>query len=108
MNDSHLSAEFRVRVEFKTNKLREQFQDSKAGRRALGEEVARRYAQRIQIIKQARNLEELMKLPGLHCHPLTGDLEGFYSIRLNGFYRFVASVEEGVVTVQGVSKHYGN
>jgi plasmid maintenance system killer protein len=96
----------RVRVEFKTKKLRKQFEDSKAGRRALGEDVVGKYTQRIQIIQQARNLDELMKLPGLHCHPLTGHLDGLYSIKLNDFCRLIVSIEEGVVTVQEVSKHY--
>lgn len=95
-------------IKFKTNKLQKCFEDSKMGQRALGQELARKYIQRVQIIQQANNLDELMGLPGLHCHPLAGDREGTYSIRLNGFYRLIVSIEEGVVTIEEVSKHYGD
>lgn len=49
-----------------------------------------------------------MSLPGLRCHPLVGDREGFYGVKLTGFYRLIVNIEEGVVTIEEVSKHYGD
>ena len=95
-------------VGFRTKKLRKWFEDSKTGQRALGQEVASRYIQRVTIIQYAKDLDELMRLPVIGCHPLTGNLAGLYGIKLTGFYRLIVSVEEGVVTIEGVSKHYGD
>lgn len=98
--------EYRLLIKFKTKKLRQWFEDSESGQRALGQEVATRYIQRIQIIQQIEDLDELMALRVLRCHQLVGNLEGFYGIKLTGFYRLIVSIEEGVVTIEGVSKHY--
>lgn len=95
-------------VEFKTNKLKKCFEDSTMGQRTLGQEVARKYIQRIQIIQQTQDIDELMALPGLHCHPLVGDREGQHAITLTGFFRLIVTIEDGVVTIQEVSKHYGD
>lgn len=95
-------------IKFKPNKLKKCFEDSKSGQRALGSEVAKKYIQRVQIIQQTENLDELMSLPGLRCHPLVGDRDGFYGVKLTGFYCLIISIEEGVVTMEEVSKHYGD
>ncbi|MBN1319630.1 MAG: type II toxin-antitoxin system RelE/ParE family toxin [Thermoleophilia bacterium] len=97
-----------MRIRFRTNKLQKWFEDSKTGQRALGQEVARRYIQRIQIIQQTKDVDELRSLPGLRCHSLAGDREGTYAINLTGFDRLIVSIEEGVVTIEEVSKHYGD
>jgi proteic killer suppression protein len=95
-------------ITFKTTKLQKWFEESKMGQRALGSELAKKYIQRIQLIQQTKNLDELMSLPGLRCHPLTGDREGTYGIRLTGFDRLIVSIEGDVVTIEEVSKHYGD
>lgn len=95
-------------VDFRTKKLRQWFESSKAGQRALGPEIAREYIQRIGIIQKTRDWDELLRLPALNCHPLSGDLHGLYSIKLTGFYRLIVSFEGEVVTIEEVSKHYGD
>ncbi len=100
--------ETRLLIEFKTNKLKKCFEDSKMGQRTLGPEVARKYIQRIQLIQQTHDIDELVSLPGLRCHPLAGDREGQHAITLTGFYRLIVTIEDGVVTIQEVSKHYGD
>lgn len=95
-------------IEFKTNKLEKCFENSTIGQRTLGQEVARKYIQRIQIIQQTKSIDELMSIPGLHCHPLVGDRDGQYGITLTGFFRLIVSIEDGVVTIEEVSKHYGD
>lgn len=43
------------------------------------------------------------------CHPLKGELAGTYAIDLTGFMRLIFSVgERDTVTIERVSKHYGD
>ena len=80
---------FDVEVIFRTRKLEKEYQQHDKGVKAYGPEVARKYIQRINIIKQARDIDELMNLPALDCHPLKGNRHGQYAIRLTGFYRLM-------------------
>ena len=79
--------------------------------RAFGDEVARRYIQRINIIKATRSANDLHKLPGLRFHALTGKRQGQYAINLTGFYRLIVTLQGTkleVVQIEEVSKHYGD
>jgi proteic killer suppression protein len=79
--------------------------------REFGSEVARRYIQRIQIVKNTRSIDELRRLPGLRLHALTGSRDGQYAINLTGFYRLIVTLEGAelqVVRIEEVSKHYGD
>lgn len=38
-----------------------------------------------------------LRLPGLHLHALTGDLHGYWSVRVSGNWRLVFRFEEGDV-----------
>lgn len=97
-----------MQVEFRTNKLKVAYQESRKAQRAWGPVVAGRYVQRINIIKSAKGKDELVAMPVLRCHPLSGDLDGLHAIDLTGFYRLIVTFEEGVVTIEEVSKHYGD
>jgi proteic killer suppression protein len=71
--------------------------------------VARKYVQRINLIKAAKNLEEVMQLPGLRCHPLKGNRKGEYAVKLTGFYRLIFTLEGSelnIAMIEEVSKHY--
>ena len=98
-----------MQIEFRTKKLQKQYVQQKLAVKAYGNEVARKYIQRINIIKQAKDFDELSGLPGLKCHPLKGDREGQYAISLTGFYRLIFTlVGESleIVQIEEVSKHY--
>jgi proteic killer suppression protein len=100
-----------MEVKFRTRKLQRQYENHVEADRAYGEEVARRYIQRIELIKQVRDLDELKALPGLDCHPLRGDRKGHWAIRLTGFYRLIVSLQGDnleIVQIEEVSKHYGD
>lgn len=67
------------------------------------------YIERVNIIKHARNIDELLQLPGLRCHPLKGDREGQFAVNLTGFYRLIFTLhgdELEIATIEEVSKHY--
>lgn len=100
-----------MEVQFRTKQLEECYLQHKAAVRAFGAEVARRYIQRINIIKTARSASELYKLPGLRFHALTGKRHGQYAINLTGFYRLIVTLQGEkleVAKIEEVSKHYGD
>jgi proteic killer suppression protein len=75
----------------------------------FGPDVAKRYIQRINIIKHTKNIDELKKLPGLRCHPLKGNRAGQWAVKLTGFYRLIFTLEGetlDIARIEEVSKHY--
>ncbi|MBJ2966081.1 type II toxin-antitoxin system RelE/ParE family toxin, partial [Salmonella enterica subsp. enterica serovar Kentucky] len=40
------------------------------------------------------NLQDMMDLKALRCHPLKGDRQGEYSLEVNGNWRVVFKLEE--------------
>ena len=100
-----------MEITFRTRKLEKEYREYARAVKAYGPEVARKYIERINIIKQVRNIDELMLLPALGCHSLRGDRRGQYSIKLNGFYRLIFTLKgdaPGIVHIEEVSKHYGD
>jgi toxin HigB-1 len=100
-----------MEVQFRTRKLQKQYENHREAERSFDPQVARRYIERVNIIKQARDIEELQKLPGLRCHELIGDRQGQWSIKLTGFYRLIFTLGGElleIVCIEEVSKHYGD
>jgi len=98
-----------VEVRFRTRTLQKQYEVSAEAIRAHGEPVARKYILRVGIIKSARDIEELKRLPGLRCHELKGDRKGFWAINLTGFHRLIFTLEGKrleIARIEEVSKHY--
>jgi len=98
-----------MEVTFRTHKLEREYLCSKKAVQAYGETVARRYIERINIIKHATDIEELESLPGINCHPLKGDRKGKWAINLTGYMRLIFTLHGEnfeVVRIEGVSKHY--
>ena len=100
-----------MEIAFRTRKLEREYQEHARAVKSYGSEVARRYIQRINIIKQARDIEELMSLPAFRCHTLRGDYHGEYAIKLTGFYRLIFTLKGNaleIAQIEEVSKHYGD
>ena len=100
-----------MEVTFRTRKLEREYKEHARAVKAYGGQVARRYIQRINIIKQARDIDELMVLPALKCHALKGDRQGQYAMTLTGFYRLIFTLrgeELEIAHIEEVSKHYGD
>ena len=98
-----------MEIAFRTKALQRQYEKSSLAVRAYGEQVARKYIQRIGLIKQVRDIGELQKLPGLDCHPLKGDRAGQWAVKLTGFYRLIFTLEGDrleIALIEEVSKHY--
>ena len=98
-------------VIFRTRQLERCYREYRKAVKAYGENAATRYISRINTIKQVRDIEELMKLPGLRCHPLKGNRTGRYAVNITGFYRLIFSLEGEmleIARIEEVSKHYGD
>ena len=100
-----------MQIRFKTRKLEKQYLNAKEAEKAYGRQVARKYIQRVTILKQARCFEDLYAISVLKLHPLKGDCDGEYAIALTGFYRLIIrNVDEvyDIVRIEEVNKHYGD
>jgi len=101
-----------MEVTFRTRKLEREYVCSKKAVQAYGETVARRYIDRINIIKSARDIEDLKRLPGIKCHPLKEDRKGQWAITLIGRVRLIFTLHGDnleIVRIEEVStQHYGH
>jgi proteic killer suppression protein len=100
-----------VEVVFATRKLEKCYSDHSYGRRVWGPEVGRKYIQRIDLLQEAGDMEEVRKLPGLDCHPLKGSRKGQFGITIHGRWRLIFGYQEEqarVIRIEEVSKHYGD
>ena len=98
-----------MRVTFRKKKLEKCYLESQRAIREFGPEVGRRYIQRINIIKSARNVEALKQQRPLRCHPLKGKREGQWAIDLTDRYRLIFSLlgdELEIAQIEEVSNHY--
>ncbi len=98
-----------MEVQFRTRKLKKQYENSREAEKSFGVDIARKYIQRINIMKHVRDINELRILPALHCHPLKGRKKGHWAIKLTGYHRllFTLAVERiDVAEIEEVSKHY--
>ena len=98
-------------VTFRTKKLQKQFERHELASKDFGEQVGRRYIQRIQLLRAAKSLDDVRTLPGLDCHPLKGNRAGQFAVKLTGFFRLIFSLQGGaldIICIEEVSKHYGD
>ena len=85
--------------------------DSSAGAREWGAKVARRYIERINVLKVAKAADDLYKVAALRFHPLKGDRQGQHSMTLVDRWRMIVTFRDDALTVvriEEVSAHYGN
>ncbi len=98
-----------MEIQFKTKQLRKQYEDIAETNKAYPSNVARKYIQRINIIQQASSIEELKKLPAIHCHALKGNRRGQWAMKLTGYYRLIFTLKGNrleIARIEEVSKHY--
>jgi len=98
-----------MEVTFRTRKLEREYRKSATAIKAYGAKIAKKYIQRVNIIKHARNIDELSKFPGLRCHPLKGNRHGQFTVNLTGFYRLIFTLHGDaleIAKIKEVSKHY--
>lgn len=100
-----------MEVQFRTKKLQKCFEKYKEASRTWGDKVARRYVERIQILQNIKSVADLETLPQLKFmkhHELKSARAGEHAIALTGMWRLHFAVNDDVVTVLEVTKHYGD
>ena len=91
--------------------LRKQYQKVSEAEKAYGQQVGKKYIQRINIIKSAKSISDLTAIRTLRCHELKGDRKGEWSLKLTGFYRLIFTLvgnQMKIARIEEVSKHYGD
>lgn len=48
----------------------------------------------LSALHTATNLQDMMDLPALRCHPLKGDRAGEYAVEVNGNWRVTFKIDE--------------
>ncbi|WP_320035505.1 type II toxin-antitoxin system RelE/ParE family toxin [Halarcobacter sp.] len=100
-----------MEIEFKSNKLKKQYENSKIAEKAYGAQVAKKYIMRINTLKATKSFDELYKIPTLKFHPLSGNRKGEYAISLTGYWRLIITNNGDtfdIAKIEEVSDHYGN
>lgn len=100
-----------MEIKFKTNKLQKQYENSKEAIKSYGMDVAKKYIQRVNILKSAQSFDDLFKIPSLKFHPLTGNRKGEYAMTLTGYWRLIITNDGDVfdiAKIEEVSDHYGD
>jgi proteic killer suppression protein len=76
-------------VRFKSNKLKKQCEDPRIAMRDFGKDIGYRLTQRINELRQAKDLSEIAKIPAARLHPLAGSRLNEYSVDLVHPFRLV-------------------
>lgn len=98
-----------MEVRFKTRLLEDCYRSHAIAIREFGQEVARRYAERVSILYRSKTADDLRGFRVLHFHPLKGDRTGQYAVKLVGRMRLILTFQDKAMTivrVEEVSKHY--
>ena len=98
-------------VRFATVALEKRYQDNTEAQKAWGEKIARRYVQRVDALYEAETAKDLFALRALRLHPLKGQRRGQHALRLDDTWRLIVRFEGErltIVTVEEVTKHYGD
>jgi len=75
-------------IDFDSNKLAKQFSDAKSIKKAFGE-MAKGILARLADLDAADTLADMRALPAAHCHELTGDYTGYFSVKVSPNYRLI-------------------
>ena len=99
-----------MQVEFATNRLQRCYNAIANGSRSWGPSVARRYIQRIDVLREAENISILYGIRSLRLHRLSGRRRGRFSISLDRRWRIILSYveSENKVRIEEVTNHYGD
>lgn len=97
-----------MQVCFEDNALKELYYEEK-GIGAYPDAVVSSFFRKLQIIKSAKNQNDLRSIKGNHFEKLK-NIENTYSIRLNDQYRLIFGLNKDgdctIVAIREISKHY--
>jgi proteic killer suppression protein len=95
-----------MRVLFRNRSLERCFVSVKEANQTWGQDVGRRYIQRVALLLDAERFDDLFTATALHLHPLSGDRRGQYAMTLQGRWRLIVTIERDTIIVEEVTNHY--
>ena len=98
-------------IEFRTTQLEKCYRFESERGKKWGTEVARRYVERVNILKAANSIADVRALKALACHSLKGDRKDQHAVKLTRRWRLIFTLHgDGlrIVRIEEVSKHYGD
>ena len=98
-----------MEVRFRTRRLERCASHITPAIREWGNEVGRRYIDRVQLLQEVQALEDLYAFRATGLHPLRGDRRGQFALRLTGQMRLIVErgTDPGTVTVVEVVDYHG-
>jgi len=82
-------------VKFNNVYLQKIYEGKQPGKKPkYSEGVILRFKKTVLMLQHAESITEIKKFKGLNFEKLKGDLNGFYSVRVDLQYRLVLSIEE--------------
>lgn len=88
-----------LEIYYKTKKLQKECENYRQSNCSYGTEMAIKIAQRINEIKSADTVENLVKFSIGRCHPLKGDRQGEYAMDLVHPYRLIFVVKNETIQI---------
>ena len=95
-----------MKVVFRNRSLERCFVSLNEANQTWGQDVGRRYIQRVALLLDAGRFDDLFTAATLHLHPLSGDRRGQYAMTLQGRWRLIVTVERDTIIVEEVTNHY--
>ena len=97
-------------VRFRTTKLQKAFEQGRRADRLFGQDVARKYTQRVKALQAAETFAAIQAIRAFRAHPLKESRKGEWAIDLTGQMRLIVIPHRDgkTVSVEEVSAHYGD
>ena len=89
-------------IDFKTNKIKKQFNSEKEMLKAFGKNITARLKQRIFELKSADTLDDVSQYKPTRLHELSGKENGQFSVDVSGNYRLLFIPQKPVPIVAGI------
>lgn len=93
--------EVSLRVTFKTGQLQRYYESSAKAASKLGQEAARKFIERINILQAIPDFDTLTRMPGLDCRKAA---LGEWSIKVTESLRLVIVPIDGQLQVSGIQE----
>ena len=82
------------------------------GKPKYSQEVIVKFKKTVLMLLYAESIKELKKFRGLNFEALKGDFKGYFSVRVDLYYRLILSVEKDslivteILIIEDLTKHY--
>lgn len=97
-----------MQVVFRDRRLERCYRVAAEAYQAWGPLAGRAYIRRIDAIQAAPTLAALFATRSLRLHPLHGPLAGRHAAVLVDRWRLILTLDPPIVTIEEVSRHYGD